>query len=509
MIPTVQRADVEKFRAFVSRRVGPHFEDDKLEYLADVLRQRMQASGCPGFGAYEGWLDRNLQKETRALAEQLTIAETYFFRYGDHFRAFVEVVLPERARARDGRRLNVLSAGCASGEEAYSLAILIREHLPDLQSWNVKLQGIDINPAMIERACRARYSTWSLRETSPELRERHFRPEGREFQLHESVRELATFHERNLLDDDPLFWHAGAFDVVFCRNVLMYFSPETMRAVVARIRESLSPGGFLFLGHAETLRGTSQDFHLRHTHDTFYYQRREAGDAAGSDSTSATVGATQIRGEPLRATLDQDASWVSAIHRSSDRIAELARGSPPAAPGRASQPPAAAPIDLRPAVELLRNERFAEAMDLMHSLPTSSEDDPDAQLLRAVLLTNSSKLREAEQVCARILAADELNAGAHYLMALCREHAGDRGGALDHDQTATYLDAGFAMPHLHLGLLARRAGDPEQARAELGRALELLAREDASRILLFGGGFSREALVALCRSELQASGGGS
>jgi chemotaxis protein methyltransferase CheR len=200
---------------------------------------------------------------------------------------------------------------------------------------------------------------------------------------------------------------------------------------------------------------------------------------------------------------------MSAIHRSSDRIAELARGPSPSTPSRASQPPAPAPLDLKPAVELLRRERFTEAMDLMHALPTSSEDDPDAQLLRAVLLTNSNKLREAEQVCARILAADELNAGAHYLMALCREHAGDRGGARDHDQTATYLDAGFALPHLHLGLLARRAGDMDRARAELGRALELLAREDASRILLFGGGFSREALVALCRSELQASGGGS
>ena len=502
MIPSVQRADVEKFRAFVSRRVGPHFEDDKLEYLADVLRQRMQASGCPGFGAYEGWLDRNLQKETRALAEQLTISETYFFRYGDHFRAFVEVVLPERTRAKDGRRrLNVLSAGCASGEEAYSLAILIREHVPDPQSCSVKLQGIDINPTMVERAGRARYLTWSLRETSPKLRASHFRPEGREFQLHESVRELATFHERNLLDDDPLFWHPGAFDVVFCRNVLMYFSPETMRAVVARIHASLAPGGFLFLGHAETLRGTSQDFHLRHTHETFYYQRREAGEGGRPEPAPRAP----EPGHTLAATPDlQDASWVDAIHRSSDRIAELASASP-----RPSQAPAPAPLDLRPAVELLRSERFDEAMDLLHALPSSAKDDPDAQLLRAVLLTNGSKLREAEQVCAGILAADELNAGAHYLMALCREHAGDRGAAFDHAQTATYLDAGFAMPHLHLGLLARRAGDLAQARAELGRALELLAREDASRILLFGGGFSREALVALCRSELRASGGGS
>jgi chemotaxis protein methyltransferase CheR len=144
-------------------------------------------------------------------------------------------------------------------------------------------------------------------------------------------------------------------------------------------------------------------------------------------------------------------------------------------------------------------------MDLLQALPSSSRSDPDAQLLRAALLTNSGKLEDAEGVCAQILEADELSAGAHYLMALCREHAGDRAASLEHDQAAIYLDAEFAMPHLHIGLLSRRAGDRDRARAELGRALSLLTREDASRILLFGGGFSREALVALCRAELRAS----
>lgn len=158
---------------------------------------------------------------------------------------------------------------------------------------------------------------------------------------------------------------------------------------------------------------------------------------------------------------------------------------------------------------MLRRERFADAMDLLGSLPAGSEDDPDAQLLRAVLLTNSGRLREAEQACAAILAADELNSGAHYLMALCREHAGDCDAADEHDRMATYLDAGFAMPRLHLGLLARRRGDLDRARLELTHALDLLAREDGSRILLFGGGFSREALLGLCRAELGAAGGGS
>jgi chemotaxis protein methyltransferase CheR len=146
-------------------------------------------------------------------------------------------------------------------------------------------------------------------------------------------------------------------------------------------------------------------------------------------------------------------------------------------------------------------------MDMLQALPADSRKDNDAQLLRAVLLTNRGELIEAEAVCRQILSADDLHAGAHYLMALCREHAGDRRAALEHDQAAAYLDVGFAMPHLHLGLLARRSGEHEPARTELERALALLVREDASRILLYGGGFSREALIELCRAELRTCGG--
>jgi chemotaxis protein methyltransferase CheR len=160
-------------------------------------------------------------------------------------------------------------------------------------------------------------------------------------------------------------------------------------------------------------------------------------------------------------------------------------------------------------IELLRRERFSEAMELLQDLPPESSMDPDALLLRAVILTNSGDLAHAEKACRELLESNELNSGAHYLMALCREHAGDLPGALDHDQTAAYLDPGFAMPHLHLGLLAKRRGNLETARKELGQALILLTHEDVSRILLFGGGFSREALVELSRVELRSCGGNS
>jgi chemotaxis protein methyltransferase CheR len=141
------------------------------------------------------------------------------------------------------------------------------------------------------------------------------------------------------------------------------------------------------------------------------------------------------------------------------------------------------------------------------ALPTDLESDPDALLLRAVLLVNTGEVAKAGEVCQRLLAVDELDAGAHYLMAVCREHSGDCLAAAEHDQQAIYLDPEFAMPRMHLGLLAKRLGDLSTARRELTEAVGRLAREDSSHILLFGGGFSREALIQYCHSQLRNCGG--
>ncbi|HEY2517808.1 MAG TPA: CheR family methyltransferase [Polyangiaceae bacterium] len=490
MSPRLERSHLEQFRSLVRLRLGLEFEGNGLDTLADVLRQRVSLSPSGRVDSYLHRLTLADPAEVRALAERLTVSETYFFRYADHFRAFVETAIPSRLRdGRDRRTLSILSAGCASGEEAYSLGIALREHFGgELDSWSVTILGIDVNPRAIERARRAHYSGWSLRSASPELKERYFRLDGGEFVLDDAVRRMVTFEERNLVTDG-VSADDEVFDAIFCRNVLMYFAPDVMRGVVERIRCALAPGGFLFLGHAETLRGVSQRFHLCHTEEAFYYQRREGGEERPAPA--------------LRAT-ENESSWVDAIEGAAARIQALSREMPLAAPEPARSTSSA--INVTAALEMLRLERFAEGIELLGAQETT-ETDPDVLLLRAVLFANGGRVAEAEQVCARILAVDEVNAGAHYVMALCREHAGDLRGAVEHDQTAAYLDGQFVMPHLHLGLLARRSGDVDEARGELERALALLAREDTFRIVLFGGGFTRDTLARLCRSEIQACGG--
>ena len=516
MIVAPAASEIERFRGLVAERLGLYFEDGKLDLLAEVLRQRMEDTGCHQFSEYQNRISSiaGERSEIGALAERLTVGETYFFRYAEHFQAFAEVVLPSRIHARGSdRRLRILSAGCASGEEPYSLAILIRERFPELAPWDIEIIGLDVNSSVMGKAKRARYSPWSLRETPENLQLKYFHRAGRDFELDKAIRSAVMFEERNLAEDDPLFWQRDSFDAVFCRNVTMYFTIEVARSVVARIARSLAPGGFFFLGHAETLRAVSHEFHLRHTHETFYYQRREAHEKENAMTFPQETAEYSSSRRPIVELLEPNDSWFSAIRRASERIANLTQEknvlsvSAPAStisPASSSRPAA---WDRTVAIELLQREKFSEAMELLRDLPAESEADPDTQLLIAVLLTNGGDLPEAEKVCRHVLKLDELNAGAHYLMALCREHAGDRVGAMQHDGTAAYLDSLFAMPHLHLGLVAKRSADVETARRELGRALPLLDREDASRILLFGGGFTREALVEFCRAELRACGG--
>ncbi len=488
---------LERFRGVIAARLGLQCDDTKLAVLPDVLQRRAEA-GSQSVDHYlaglEQWADI---AEIGALAAELTVPETYFFRHFDQYRALTDGVLPELLDAKAGvRRLHMASLGCASGEEAYTLAMLARDAV-DHRAWDVSIVGVDVNPVVLDRAHRGRYSEWALRETPEDARRRWFRNDGREFVVSAEARSTVRFEQRNLVEDDPRLWPRDAYDVVFCRNVIMYFSPEQAQALIHRIWQALGPGGYLFLGHAETLRGLSADFHLRHTHGTFYYQKRERSrDRPGPAVRANAASAARPASPPSRM---HHADWVDAIHRASERLIALTQS-------KASRPPAAS-CDAGAILELMRADRVAEAMAGVDAMSSAAANDPDVRLLRAVLQTHTGLLSQAEAACRRVLEVDDLSAGAHYLLALCREGSGDRTGAVYHHQVAAYLDPGFAMPRLHLGLLARRAGEHDAASRELAQALVLLQREDAARVLMFGGGFSRDALIALCRSELRLSGG--
>jgi chemotaxis protein methyltransferase CheR len=483
--------ELARFREWVALRLGLSFEEEHSASLLLALESQLERTGETAERYLERLRSTPSTLELSAIAERLTVSETYFFRNIEQFHAYQDVV--SRPLGATGRPIRVLSAGCSSGEEAYTLAILARDEAALTGETEVRIRALDINPAIIERAKRGRFGKWSFRETPAYVRSRWFRSDGAEFVLDERIRARVEFHCHNLTVDDAELFAECSYDAIFCRNVLMYLTPEAMRQVVARLTRALTPDGFLFLGHAETLRNISNDFNLCHSHGTFYYRKRPHSELAAVAKDSRVVPLTN---QPLMGP--EGSAWVDLIGQATDRVHRLHRRA-----ASTSDPPDGR-LDLSVALDHLRNEQFALALDAVRTLPKAWAEDPDALILEAVLLAHGGQLSAAEEVCHRLLLQDDMNAGAHYLLALCREGHGDPAGTLHHDRIAMYLDGTFAMPHLHLGLLLRRLGDAEAACVELTLARRLLQGEDAARLLLFGGGFGRSALLGLCDLELKA-----
>lgn len=506
-----ERRELEHLRDAVGDLIGFGFEQERLEQLGAAVRGRVSELGMSGLDEYIARLraPQHRAVEVPALAALITVTETFFYRSYDQVRAFIELVVPAQL-ARRGEQLKVLSVGCASGEEPYTLAIALVEAFPNVGAWDLAIAGMDVNQGMLKKALSGRYSAWSLRSTPDAIRERYFQRIGTDYQLSREIMNMVVFKEQNLAEQGAWPFETFGADAVFCRNVIMYFSPDVMRRVVAKVTHSLSPGGHLFLGHAETLRGLSHDYHLCHTHNTFYYQKRS--EPADTTLREPMRGAPEREQNPPLESIPGTTSWFEAIQAASRRVSEMAdlHDSSPKGPTKLEElRPAPSPAPQRlltQVLELVTRERFSEALALLEAMPADTTAHPDALLLSAVLLTNNGKIADAERACGKLLDVDDLNAGAHYLKALCREHAGDDSGAAEHDRIAMHLDPSFSMPRLHAGLLAKRGGDRLAARRELAQALVLLEREEAARLVLFGGGFSRDALTTLCRTELARLG---
>ncbi len=498
----VGERQIRRFREVLVESIGLQFHEDKREHLGEQLLKRTLANNCASADEYLEKVATRAE-ESVALARELTVSETYFFRDRPQFEA-LQSILRDISNS-PSRRVNMLSAGCSSGDEAHSLAICARQILPRMKGWDVHITAIDLNEDVLRTARAGRYRPWAVRDTPADILSECFdENEPNDFRLHADVREMVRFRCDNLAHPREPLAAPGTLDVVFCRNVLMYFQPGVARRVIAQIATSLRPGGYLFLGHAENLRGLSEDFHLCHTHGTFYYRRHD------ELSSAIPVDGVSPHAPPL-IPIGSDKSWFEAVSRSSERIRGLSRAvAERASPEVSSREDAKErgsldASELSRALDLMRRERFHDALQALAPLG-AHEGHPEESLLHAMLLVSTGELAKAQKACAELLKDDELNAGAHYVCSICEESQGNFRASFEHSRTACYLDAAFAMPHLQLGRLARRSDDHVVARRELSRAIELFAREDASRILLFGGGFSRDTLIRVCRAELEACG---
>ena len=381
------------------------------------------------------------RKQIEVLASHLTIGETYFFREKRSFAALEAHILPElfNARTGPGRSLRIWSVGCCTGEEPYSIAMLLDRLVQDPAEWDIHIVATDINPEFLRKAEEGVYGEWSFRDTPGWIQERYFsrRQDGR-FELHPRYRKKVKFSYLNLAEDSyptPLN-NTHAMDVIFCRNVLMYFNEAQAKQVIANLHRSLADGGWLIVSPAETSSSHFPGFTPVWFPGALLYRK-------GINQKSSTV---------------ENACPAT--------VPSLYPGPLPPSPLLAEAPPHAT---LREAPLHVNHPAVAPGEVLPFDL-----NDGKAQAHAARACANQGRLDEALEWCEKAIAADKLNPTLHYLHATIRQELGQNEAAAQALRRALYLDPDFLLAHFALGSLRQTQEEYLEADRHFNIALMLL-----------------------------------
>ncbi len=429
LVPEVRRREL-------AGAVACSLQEAGLEDL-DELHEQLTAGG-----------DR---RRLEAFVGRLTVGETHFFRNGPQFDALERRILPELIAARsETRRLRLWSAGCSSGEEAYSLAILLHRLLPDLRDWNITILATDINREALERGQRGIYGPWSFREVPESIQNAYFRPAAGGLEITPAIRNLVTFGYLNLVDDayPSLHTNTTGMDLVLCRNVLIYFEDATVRRVAGRLHQSLSEGGWLAVAAAEFSQLVFHEFEVCNFPGTMIYRK--------------SAFATRREGERRSTRPESQTSHTATVR-------------PPRSEGGApaAEPSGAETEHLAPTVGR-RDEDLAE----LERRSAARPDDPRAPYLAARLLAGRLELEAAQRFVEESIDRSPLFAPAYYLRGLILLEGGDFEGALAALRRCVFCEADFVLGHFMLAGLFARTGRPDRALKALDNASELLRGDD-------------------------------
>ena len=469
---------------FLESEIGLHFPRERWRDLERGIAAASRESGYAQAEAYVDWLLAAplTRSQIEGLASQLTVGETYFFREQRSFDILEQQILPEllRARAQTEKRLRIWSAGCCSGEEPYSIAMLLDRLIPDFEQWNVTILATDINPRFLRKAARGIYGAWSFRDTPGWLKERYFtrRQDGR-FEIQPRIRRMVSFSYLNLADDayPSLVNGTNAMDVILCRNVLMYFAQARARQSVDKLHRSLVDGGWLITSPAETSNVQFSAFTAVEFPGAFLYCKTAAGG-------------------PRTVAVRLPAAWY-------DGEATAPYSPAPAAP---SEPVAFGVARSAFAPEVLREagaEQAKEAEDA-DSPEHDGHDERDTPRRKARACADEGRLAEASAWCEQAIAADKLNPAHYFLLAAIEQERGQSETAERSLGRALYLEPDFALAHFALGNLCLSGGRQREARRHFGNALTLLRACPADALLPESDGLSAGRLVEIIAS-VQAS----
>ena len=463
-------AEFAELTGILAERTGLLYPPQKRRDLDAKLMPHFERMTAP---EREGFVDRVRSSDDalQSLVNRLTIGESYFFRNRPHFNALTAEVIPQLITANmASRSLRIWSAGCAAGEEPYSIAILLRERFPELAGWNVRITATDINTAFLERARAAVYTKWSFRGVEDRIVERYFRPEGASLRLAPDIARAVEFAWFNL--SQPPFLgriDAAPFDLVICRNVLIYFSFELANRVVRSLAETIRPGGFLVVGHAEAFPAL-RELESVYSNATYYYRRPDF--AKPHKLEPALVHTVSIPGIAVHEVARRPSVPPPPPPRS-QAAAEKARST-----ARLKRPGAARPT--------------VEADGLLQDLEAAQEH------------TDMGELDRAETLLDRLVKGPgKLDHRVHFLRAIVADQRDRTQNAIASLKQAIFIRKEFAVGHYYMGVICEREGEKKAAKRCFRNVLDTTSRLSECWVLEEGGGITSGMLREIASERIR------
>jgi len=475
-------ADLREIMQFVFSEIGLVYYRDKENELCRKIDKAVKRSGAADYREYLMMI-RNyrheISKEFDNLVSELTIGETHFFRDEKLFMGIKDTVLPAVIEKNKNRkRLWIWSAGCATGEEAYSISILINRYFSHrLQDWDLRITGTDINRDFLHQAINGVYTEWSFRGTPGEIKQNCFYQDEKAWHIHPEHRKNVFFQYHNLVSMPvpSIFHNLFSFDIIFCRNVMIYFDSKIIQKLIHKFQESLMPDGWLVVGHADhNIRYFESFKTVVMLPGTSFYQNTVGGNEIALNNGS------NVFKTPFPAGLDTDtASPGDPKNRSSTftpgkRVALEETGKSKLPGGRRTE---------------ILEQRLSE------------KKPSDLTALSALI--NRGRWEEASLLCEALLKATPMDATLYLLSAFILEQKGLANDALASLRKALYLDRKFVVGHYHLGLLHQNLGDLKKAEKSFDNVINLLQNYDENYNFELADGISARELKALSEFHLE------
>lgn len=491
---TLGFGDYLRFSKLLLERCGLYFPENRRSELEYRVRLAFAASTCADLDEFYELLQNSnsASVEMDILINAITISETHFFRDAAQFNALYTQVLPRIIdRKRSQRTLRIWSAGCASGEEPYSIAMLLREMLPDIDDWSITILGTDINTASLDRARQASYGTWAFREErAVHMRAKYFKQNGNRYDLSPEIRRMVTFNKLNLVESVYPSYETNtmSMDLLICRNVTIYFSEMVTRWVVDRFYDSLVDGGWLVVGHSEPSIDIYRRFRTRNYPDTILYQRMpETGVLRWPSAMTMQTTPVYIPPFPTEHTAPKPTP------------ARLPLTVTEAAPIIPAQPAVTKEKVVEQVQDLLEYGRSEEAITLLLDLAKEMPKDASINELLGQAYANLGSWREAKIWCVRAIELDKLALDAYYTLSLVFQHENDLDKAIEAMKKVVYIDRNYILGHYGLANLYRDSGLIPNAQKSLDNALRLLVNLPAEESIPGSRGLTagrlREAII--------------